>query len=253
MSTKTKKVSVDKIYKLKNGSAPLSYMLPSRSTKRNPLLWFDEENGINRPIRYAINQRTAFEDEQDGNAIVEPIIFEDGFLSVPKNNPVLQEFLHYHPLNGIAFEEVDYEKDAAKELESLDNEVDALIRAKELTVGQLDSVYRILFNRNPELITTAEMKRDVLVFAKRDPRGFLNILDDPQLNTQAAVQTFFDNGLLVFKNQQKEIWFNTPSNKKKLMNIPFGADPYVELVEFFTDKAGIEALKMLESNLEMMQ
>jgi hypothetical protein len=253
MSTKTKKLTVDKVYKLKNGSAPLSYMLPSRSTKRNPLLWFDEENGVNRPVRYAVNQKSPFEDEQDGNAILEPVIFEDGFLRVPKNNPVLQEFLHYHPLNGVAFEEVNYEKDASIELERLDNEVDALIRAKELTVDQLDTVYRILFNRNPEKITTAEMKRDVLVYAKRDPRGFLNILDDPQLTTHALVQTFFDNKLLVFKNQQKEVWFNTPSNKKKLMNIPYGADAYVELTEYFSDKEGLDALKMLESNLEMIQ
>ena len=52
-------------------------MLPSRNTKRYPLLWFDEDKGVNRPLRYAINQKTPFEDEQDGNAIVEPIIFED--------------------------------------------------------------------------------------------------------------------------------------------------------------------------------
>ena len=122
---------VDKIYKLKGEAAPLSYTLPSRNNKRYPLLWFDEEKNINKPLRYAINQKSPFEDEQDGNAIVEPIIFENGFLSVPKNNPVLQEFLHYHPLNGRTFVEVDHEKDAAKEVEKLATEVDALIEAPE--------------------------------------------------------------------------------------------------------------------------
>jgi hypothetical protein len=110
-------VSSNKIYKLKGEAAPLSYTLPSRNTKRYPLLWFDETNNVNRPLRYAINQKSPFEDEQDGNAIVEPIIFENGFLSVPKNNPALQQFMHYHPLNGLTFIEVDNERDAEKEVD----------------------------------------------------------------------------------------------------------------------------------------
>lgn len=247
-----KKPTVNKIYKLKNDAAPLSFILPSRGTAQYPLLWWDEENGINREIRYAVNQRTPFKDEQDGNAIVEPIIFEEGFLSVPKTNPVLQEFLYLHPLNGISFEELNFEKDATADLERINYEVDALIRAKELTVDQMETVYRILFNMSPEKITTAEMKRDILVFAKNEPHNFINLLDDPMLSTQSVVQTFFEKKLLIFKNQNKEIWFNTPSNKKKMMNVPFGADPYVELVEYFSSKEGLDALKMLESNLEMM-
>lgn len=250
MSKKT--TPVDKVYKMKNDAAPLSYMLPSRGTARFPLLWYDEENNVNRPLRYAINQKSPFEDEQDGNAIVEPVIFEDGFLRVPKNNPVLQQFLHYHPLNGVSFEEVNYERDATKELEKLDSEVDALIRAKELTVDQLEIVYRILFNRDPSRLGTAELKRDILVFAKRDPRNFINLLDDPMLNVQSTVRLFFDNKLLIFRNNNKEIWFNTPSNKKKMMNVPHGADPYVEVSEYFTTEGGLDALKMLESNLELM-
>jgi len=34
----------------------------------------------NRPLRYARNQKSPFEDEQDGNVILEPIVFEDGML-----------------------------------------------------------------------------------------------------------------------------------------------------------------------------
>ena len=135
MKTQTNKpATTDKVYKLKNDAAPLSFTLPSRSSKRFPLLWFDEENNVNRPLRYAINQKSPFEDEQDGNAIVEAIVFEDGFLSVPKTNPNLQQFLHYHPLNGVSFVEVNHEKDAAEEVEWLSVEADALIRARELSL-----------------------------------------------------------------------------------------------------------------------
>jgi hypothetical protein len=242
-------VASNKIYKLKGEAAPLSYTLPSRNTKRYPLLWFDEENNINRPLRYAINQKSPFEDEQDGNAIVEPIIFENGFLSVPKNNPALQQFMHYHPLNGLTFIEVDNEKDAEKEVDNLNAEVDALIQARQLSLEQLEVISRVLFGKDPSRSTTAELKRDILVFAKKDPKGFLNVLEDPSLMLQANVHVFFEHKLLTFRNGQKEVWFNTPSNKKKMVTVPFGQDPYFTIAEFLKTDEGLDALRMLESNL----
>jgi len=127
----------DRTYRLLRGAAPLSFMLPVRNTRRAPLLYFDTEKGYNRALRYARNQKSPFEDEQDGNYIVEPVIFEDGMLRVPKENPILQMFLYYHPLNGRKFEEVDVEKDASVELEKLNAEVDALIEVKNLSVEQM--------------------------------------------------------------------------------------------------------------------
>jgi hypothetical protein len=246
---KSKLVPADRIYKLKGDSAPLSYTIPSRNTRRFPLLWFDEENNVNRPLRYAINQKTPFEDEQDGNAIVEPIIFENGFLSVPKNNPVLQEFLHYHPLSGRTFVEVDNEKDAVKEVESLNFEVDALIQARQLSIEQLETVSRVLFGKDPSRFTTAELKRDVLIYAKRDPKGFLNVMSDPMLQLQSNVHVFFENKLLTFRNGQKEVWFNSNSNKKRMLTVPYGQDPYFTVAEFLKTDEGIDALKMLENSL----
>jgi hypothetical protein len=246
---KSKLVPADRIYKLKGDVAPLSYTIPSRNTRRFPLLWFDEENNVNRPLRYAVNQKTPFEDEQDGNAIVEPVIFENGFLRVPKNNPVLQEFLYYHPQNGRTFVEVDNEKDAAKEVESLSAEVDALIQARQLSVEQLETVSRVLFGKDPSRFTTSELKRDILVYAKRDPKGFLNVLSDPSLQLQSNVHVFFENKLLTFRNGQKEVWFNTSSNKKKMITVPYGQDPYLTVAEFLKSDDGIDALKMLENSL----
>ena len=91
-SPKKKKLTfVNKTYKLTKDKAPLSYSIPSRNTKRKSLLWFDEETGVNRALRYSRNQKSIFEDEQDENVILEPIVFEDGLLFVPKENQILQK------------------------------------------------------------------------------------------------------------------------------------------------------------------
>jgi hypothetical protein len=239
---------VDKVYRLKIGN-PLSYTLASRNHPRFPLMWFDEKNNVNRALRYASNQKSPFEDEQDGNFIIEPIIFEDGFLRVPKNNPVLQEFLHYHPLNGNIFVEVDKEKDAAAEVEDLNLEVEALIEARQLSLDQIETLTRVMFGKDPSTVSTAELKRDILVFAKRDPKEFLNILNDPELKFQAKVRTFFENKLLILRNGDKEVWFNTATNKKKMLSVPFGEDPYEMVAHYLQSDDGIDSLKMLEAVL----
>jgi len=247
MSTQ-KKVPTDKVYRLLNGS-PLSYTLASRNHPRYPLMWYDEETNTNRALRYASNQKSPFEDAQDGNAIIEPVIFEDGLLSVPKKNPVLQEFLSYHPMNGTVFVEVDNEKEAHVQVEDLNTEVDALIAARGLTIDQIEMLTRVMFGKDPSVISTAELKRDMLVFAKRDPRGFLSILNDPELQYQDQVRVFFERSLLSVKNNGKDIYFNTPTNKKKMCSIPFGENAYDVAAHYLRSDEGIDALKMLETIL----
>lgn len=242
------KAPVDKVYKIINGS-PLSYTLASRNHPRFPLMWYDDKKNQNRVLRYAVNQKSPFEDEQDGNAILEPIVFEDGMLQVPKTNPVLQEFLHYHPHNGILFVEVDKEKDAANEIESLTVEVDALIEARQLSIEQMEMLTRVLFGRDPSTISTSEMKRDLLVFAKNDPQSFVNAVNDPELKFQAKVRTFFENNLLAVRANGKEIWFSTPTNKKKMCSVPFGEDAFEIAASYLQSDDGIDSLKMLEAAL----
>tara|TARA_R100000951_G_scaffold107104_2_gene102183 strand:+ start:2264 stop:3016 length:753 start_codon:yes stop_codon:yes gene_type:complete len=247
---KANTVFVSKTYKLTRGAAPLSYMLPTRNSKSFPLLYFDEDKGQNRALRYARNQNSPFEDEQDGNAIVEPVIFEDGFLTVDRTNQVLQQFLHHHPLNFKAFVEVNNEKDAREEMEALDLEVDALVEARSLSLSELENVCRVAFGKNTDKMTSAEMKRDVLVFAKSNPSEFLGVFKDPELMYNSNVQRFFDEGFLTTRKNNSEIWFSTPQNKKKMLTIPFGVETTQAAASFLKSDDGIEALKMLESLIE---
>jgi hypothetical protein len=248
MSTTKTATATSKVYKLLIGS-PLSYTLSSRNHPKFPLMWYDEKKNENRALRYAINQKSPFEDEQDGNAILEPIIFEDGFLTVPRTNPSLQAFLHYHPLNGNIFSEIDREKEAHVQVADLDMEIDALIEARKLSVEQIETLTRVMFGKDPSTTSTSELRRDILVFAKNDPKGFLNILNDPELQFQDKIKRLFEEGLLSLRNNNKEIWFNTATNKKKMVSVPFGENPYDIAGGYLSSDDGIDSLKMLESNL----
>ena len=241
---------VDKQYKLLGSTIPLSFMLASRNTRRFPLLWFDEEKGENRALRYARNQKSPFEDEQDGNAILEPIIFEDGFLTVPKSNQVLQRFLEIHPSNGVKYTLIDKAKDAKEIVEDLNAEVDALIAARELSIEQIEAVTRVAFGTDPSTITSSELRRDILLFAKQDPHGFLAVVNDASLHLDAKVQSFFDKGVLTFRKNKKEVFFNTPTNKKRMLTIPFGEDPLYVVSSYLQSDDGLEVLEFLEKVAE---
>jgi len=244
---KTKKY-VSKTYKLKSEATPLNYMLSSRNSTRFPLLWFDEDKGINRPLRYARNQKSPFEDEQDGNAILEPIVFEDGFLYVPKENQILQEFLSYHPQKDQVFQEVDKAKDASEEVEWLDYVLKAQVTAADLSIEKLSSIGRVLFGQKADKMSTAELRRDVLIYSQQDPQDFLDTIDDPMVALQDEVVQFVSAGLLVINN--KKVSFNLPGNKKKLMTVPFGEDAHYILASYMQGDEGLEVYKLLKKHLK---
>lgn len=242
--------SKNRVFRLLKNAAPLSYILHSRHTLKKPLLYFDKDKGYNRELRYARNQAEIFVDAQDNNAIVEPIIFEDGLLNVPENNPILQKFLFHHPGYGKVFTEVDNEKNAEEELSLMDLEDDAIAAAREMTIEQMEAFYRVAFSKDASTVTTAEMKRDIRVYAKRDPEGFLSVVSDPNTELQSTIAVFFEQKLLAYRNNQKDVHFNLPDNKKRMMTIPYGEKPLQAIAQFFKTDEGMEIQKFLEKQLE---
>lgn len=239
----------DRVYALKSQTTPLSYMLISRNTKRKPLLYFDEEQGSNRALRYARNQKSPFEDEQDDNAILEPIVFEDGFLTVPKNNPVLQKFLSLHPGINNIFEEVNTEKDASKEVASLDSQLDAEIAAKELDIEMVENIARLLMGATVDKLTSSELRRDVRLYARQNPIEFLEMVDDPMVRLQGLAKKALDAKILTLRNGDRDVYFNLKNNKKKMITVPFDETPSSAISAFLQSDEGVEVMKMLEKKV----
>jgi hypothetical protein len=86
MATKAKQSTVlenkweikDRTYILKGDKNPITFTLASKHHSRNPLMWFDEEKGYARELRYASNQKSPFRDEQQGFSTLKHIVFRNG-------------------------------------------------------------------------------------------------------------------------------------------------------------------------------
>jgi len=242
----------DRLYILKNNSSPLAYYIASKDTPRKRLLFYDEVTNTNHPLRYARNSNSPFQEEQDQNVIVEPIVFEDGTLAVPKNNPVLQQFLHYHPGNGHEFVEFDNEKDAEEDMAFMYSELDAQLAARDLAANDfntLEAVARILVGGRIEKMSSSEIKRDMMLYAKRYPQDFLEAIHDPSLKINNIAARAFSDGYMTLKNHGKDIYFNLKENKKKLVTIPFGDNANSVLASYLQSNEGLELYKFLEEKI----
>lgn len=242
----------DRTYILRNNQSPLSYYIASKDTPRQRLLYYNEETNTNHPLRYARNSNSPFQEEQDENVIVGPIVFEDGILVVPKNNPVLQLLLHYHPGNGSEFFEFDNEKDAEEDIQSMYSELDAQLSARDLAANNfntLEAVARILIGSKVDKMSSSEIKRDMMIYAKRYPQDFLEAVNDPSLKINNLAARAISDGYLVLKNHGKDLYFNLKENKKKLLTVPFGDNASSVLASFLHSDEGIELYQFLEDKL----
>lgn len=128
-------------------------------------------------------------------------------------------------------------------------QVDALVEAKSLSLEQMENIARVLFNTDISKLSSAELKRDILVFAKNNPTVFLNAINDPELKLLSTVQKFFDNKVLSFRNKKRDVHYNLEGNKKRLVAIPFGENPIEFLASWFKSDDGLDVLDFLEKQI----
>ena len=168
----------DRNYYLLKNKMPLTHTLPSRHSARYPLVWFDKEKGYEREMRYASNHKSIFVDEQKGNVTLAHVVFEKGHLRVPKEKRNLQEFLTNHPHNGIVFTEFDAVVEAEDHFDWLEMELAASNMAYEMDIDKAEAILRVEKGSSVNNLSSKELKRDLLIFAKQQPKLFLNLCED---------------------------------------------------------------------------
>ena len=239
----------DRHYLLKGNMKPLTYMLRSKSSRRSPLLYFDEEKGYNRELRYATNQKSPFVDEQDGQSLLGHIVFENGVLFVPKQHQALQKILSlYHPHKNKKYMEFDAVVEAEDELESLEFQVEAMSVAKEMDIDQAEAIMRVEVGSKVSTMTSKEIKRDLLVFARKNPLLFAELANDENVGLRNFGIIATEQGVLKLSQDQRT--FSWGSNNRKLMQVPFDENPYSALASWFKTDEGVEVYKSIEKKLK---
>ena len=244
---KTKWEIKDRTYVLKNQS-PLTYRLQGKSSRRLPLLYFDEEVNSNRELRYSVNQASPFVDEQDGNVMLGHIVFHKGVLKVPKSDQCLQKLLSlYHPHKDLRYSEFSPVEEAIDELEYLDIQVEAMAIARDMEIDHAEAILRVELGSEVNNLSSKEIKRDIIHFASQNPELFLDLMEDENVELRNFGIVATERGYIKLDQDQRT--FSWASNGRKLMNVPFEENPYSALAAWFKTDEGVEVYKTLQKKL----
>jgi hypothetical protein len=238
----------DRVYYLKGNKNPLTLTIPSRHTKKHSLLYFDKESGKQKEIRYATNQDSPFVDEQKGEATLGHIMFKDGDLKVPKEKQNLQKLLSlYHPLKGRLYEEFSAVEEAADDLDILDLQIDALNAARNMDIDQAEAILRVELGSKVSSMSSKEIKRDLLLFARNNPQLFISLANDDNVQLRNVAIRAAEAGIINLSSDQRT--FTWGSNGRKLMNVPFDENPYSAFAAFLKTDEGVEIYKSIDKKL----
>lgn len=233
----------DRVYNLKGNKKPLTYMLKSSN-----VYWFDEEKGYERELKYCENQRTPFVDEMKGDQRLAHVIFRNGSLFVEKSKTVLQKMLSlYHPHKDRVYTEHQPQALAASELDILELQADAIVAARGLDIDMMEAIMRVEVGSEVSRMSSKELKRDLLVYARNNPELFLELLEDDNVQLRNFGIKAVEEGIIKLSADQRNfIW---GSNDRKIMTVPFDEHPYTALAHWFKTDEGMEIYSNIEKRL----
>jgi len=234
----------DRLYYLKGGKKPLS-----RSIKSANVYYFDGEKGYERELKYCQNQKTPFVDEMVGDQRLEHIIFRSGSLFVPKEKTTLQKLLSlYHPHRNNLYYEHQPQVIAENELDLLEMQADAIIAARNIDLDMAEAIMRVEIGSEVSKMSSKELKRDLLIYARNNPALFLDLLEDENIQLRNFGIVATESGILKLSSDNRT--FTWGSNDRKLLNVPFDEHPYSALASWFKTDEGMEIYTNIEKQLQ---
>ena len=239
----------DRTYYLTDGKEPASYTLRGKNMVGKPLQWFNEETGETHTLRYAMNQNSPFELEQQGQIIIGHIVFRDGTLFVGRGNQVLQKLLSlYHPHKDKLYYEHDPVSDAIDEDALYDLQFEAESTARELDINHLEAIVRGFIGNAVVDYSVAEIKLEAKKLARRAPEQFMDLVNDDTLQLRNLAIRGKEEGVIKLINDNT-VWV-WGGNGKKITSVPFGENPYGHLASFMQTDDGASLLASIKKKLD---
>ena len=233
----------DRVYYLKGRGKPVS-----RSIRSSNIYYFDEEKGYERELKYCQNQKTCFVDEMVGDQRLEHIVFRSGALYVPRQQTTLQKLLSlYHPHRDNLYYEYKPQAIAENELDWLEFEVAALGIAKDMDIDMAEAIMRAEVGSKVSGLSSKELRRDLLLFAKKNPKLFIELAKDENIQLRNFGIKAVENKIINLSGDQRT--FTWGSTGRKLMTVPFDEHPYTALAHWFKTDEGMEVYNNIDKRL----
>jgi len=241
-TTEETKGRKEQIYSVMKGSG-IWYKL-----KQNGITIYDPETDKVREIRYCENEPSVYTDEQSSNAIRSQIVFKEGILIVPPVKANLQDYLALHPSNkangGSTFTIINKEAKATVELDQEFLLLDAVSIVRDKSIDELLPICMYLNidvnQRNNEI------RRELLLEAKGNPKNFIELMDNPYVRSMSAVKQAVDYNILKSKDDGM-YWMDSG---RLIVTTPVGQDTITVMTRFCMTEKGASVYDEIVSRLE---
>ena len=136
---------------------------------------------------------------------------------------------------------------AEEEIDVLNMQVDALTAARNVDIDIAEAIMRAEVGSKVSELSSKELRRDLLVFARNNPKIFLELADDENVMLRNFGIKATENGILRLSSDQRNFLWG--SNGRKVMTIPFDEHPYTALAHWFKTDEGMEIYQNIEKRL----
>ena len=176
------------------------------------------------------------------------IVFREGKLIVNKSQQNLQKLLSlYHPLKGRIYEEYSAVEEAVDELDVLNNQVQAMNSAMTMEIDFAEAILRVELGSKVNDMSSKEIKRDVILFARNNPELFISLANDENVQLRNFAIRAVEMGIIKISGDQRTFTWGT--NDRKLMNVPFDENPYSAFASWLKTDEGVEVYRSIDKKL----
>jgi len=154
----------------------------------------------------------------------------------------------YHPYTkkGI-IEEYAPEQIATDDIGYIEMELEAMTLARDLDIEELEAILRAEVGSEVSNMSSKELKRDALLFARSRPNLFLELANDDSIHLRNIGIKAAEAGIIRLSQDQRT--FTYGESNRKLMTVPFDEHPYSALAAFFKTDEGMEVLNAIQKRL----
>ena len=111
-----------------------------------------------------------------------------------------------------------------------------------------EAILRVEMGSDVTKLTSKELKRDLLLFARSNPDLFLDLANDENVILRNfAIQATELNIINLSQDQRTFTW---ASNGRKLMNVPFDENAYSAMAAWFKTDEGLEVYRSIDKKLK---
>jgi hypothetical protein len=111
-----------------------------------------------------------------------------------------------------------------------------------------EAVMRVEIGSKVTEMSSKELKRDLLLYAKRNPQLFLDLVNDDNVMLRNFGIKATEMGIIKLSSDQRT--FSWGTNDRKLMTVPFDEHPYTALAAWFKTDEGMEIYSNIEKRLK---